>query len=401
MTEKRKLFFILNRLVLGGIAIDIISLAHHLSANWQVTILYGEKEADELEMVSFIEQYPELTFIKISLMRRSIAPLADIFVYRNMYKKIKQHRPHIVHTHGFKSGLLGRLAAKAAGVPVIIHTYHGHLFHSYYNKYISNVIRLVERMLSKISTRILATSTYGAYELSTIYKIAPANKTDTVYIGIEKDNYRYSAAAGQQFRQRYAIPETVIAIAIIGRLVAIKNHSFFVNIVKQLTSTEKEVRFFIIGDGYCKAPIQKELTAKGLTWHEGTSANQQTLVYFTSWITNIAEAIAGIDIVVLTSFNEGTGISLIEAQLFEKPVVATNVGGVRDTLIDGETGFLVDDFNLNDFVKKLQLLIHDKALRIQMGGNGKKFAQDRFSKEKEAAAINRLYNECLALKNAT
>ena len=138
---------------------------------------------------------------------------------------------------------------------------------------------------------------------------------------------------------------------------------------------------------------------KDIKWYEGSAAPSTPVnVIFTSWITNISEALQSIDIVVLTSYNEGTPVSLIEAQLFQKPVVATNVGGVRDTMIDGETGYLIDDFNIDEFVKKLQLLIHDKALRMSMGSRGKAFVLNRFSKEKEVGAIDELYKKCLQVE---
>ena len=389
------MFLIINRLVLSGGSMEALTMAFYLKDKYDVTVVYGEKEEDEKD-TSLPLNNTNIQFIKIRTFHRSILPLKDIKSYKQISALILKHQPHIVHTHGFKSGLLGRIAAKRAKVPVIIHTFHGHIFHSYYNKAISQLIRFIEQRLAAISTRIVAISPHQAYELATVYRIAPLSKISTIFIGIDEKKYTLLPSGSTSFREQYNIPEHTSIIAIISRLVAIKNLSFFIDIVAQIKQQKEDVCFFIIGDGQCKASIQQEMQQQGIKCYEGSSAPSNSAdVVFTSWITNISDALQSIDIVVLTSFNEGTPVSLIEAQLFQKPVIATNVGGVRDTMVDGETGFLVNDFNADDFVKKLKLLIHDKALRMQMGSKGKAFVLDRFSKATEASAIDELYKECL------
>ena len=400
MADKKKLFLIINRLVLGGHSADAVSLAHHLAGKYDVTIVYGEKETEEMEVPFFLQNYPDISFLKIPSLHRSILPVTDVIAYRKLLSLFKKHRPHIVHTHGFKSGMLGRLAARRTGVPVIIHTYHGHLFHSYYSRFISSVIIRTERWLAQLSTRIIAISPQQAYELSNVYRIAPAEKINTIFLGIDKENYEPSANVfSSGLKKQYNITANTVVIAIIGRLVAIKNPSFFIHIAKAILQQESHVCFFIIGDGHQKASMQKELKKYHLSWQEKSSTGNPSSIIFTSWITDIASALQDIDIVVLTSLNEGTPVSLIEAQLFGKPVVATNVGGVKDTLVDGETGFLIYNFNTDEFVKKLQQLIHNKELRNNMGNKGKLFAAERFSKQKEVSAIDDLYTHCLQQKN--
>ncbi len=398
MADKKKLFLIINRLVLGGHTADAVSLAHRLAEKYSITIVYGEKETDEIEVSNFIQSYPELSFIKIPSLHRVIHPFYDAVAYRQLVSLLQKHHPHIVHTHGFKSGVLGRLAARKTRIPVIIHTYHGHLFHSYYNRFVSSFICRIERWLANFSTRIIAISPQQAYELSEVYRIADAKKIATIFLGIDKEDYSVSNI---RLRKQYRIQDDVVIIAIIGRLVPIKNHYFFLQIAEQVLKKESNVCFFIIGDGHQKQRIQKEFSQHHFSWQEGSEQSKQTNIYFTSWITNIASALEDIDIVMLTSFNEGTPVSLIEAQLFGKPVLATNVGGVRDTVIENKTGFLINNFNVDDGVKKLQQLIGDKSLRDKMGSVGKTFVAERFSKEKEVTAIDSLYIDCLHQKNIT
>ena len=376
---------------------DALTLAFRLAPLYRVTVLYGETEKDETEAV-FAQENPAVLFIKIGFLHRAVRPVKDYLSYRSILQLIRQHKPDIVHTHGFKTGFLGRIAAKWAGVPVIIHTYHGHLFHSYYGNKISNIICFLERKLAFISDKIIAVSPQQAYEISAVYKIVPADKIATIFIGIDASDYKVDAAEKRWLRKRFQIPENAVLTGIIGRLVAIKNHSLFIGVAQQILREHNNVYFFIIGEGEEKKHIQQQLTERDLLWEENCVGNELSHIYFTSWITDIAPVLQDLDIVVLTSLNEGTPVSLMEAQMLEIPVVANNVGGVRDTLIDNETGFLIDKNNINQFVAKVQLLIHDKLLRKKMGIAGKKFVEERFSKEKEVASIHQLYMDCLTCK---
>lgn len=376
---------------------DALTLAHHLTPFYRVTVLYGEKEKDETEAI-FSEENSPVFFIKIGSLHRSIRPFQDYISYRAILKIIKQQKPDIVHTHGFKTGLLGRIAAKRAGVPVIIHTYHGHLFHSYYNRRISKFICLLERKLASVSDKIIAVSPQQAYEISNVYHIAPPHKIETIFIGIDAEDYWVNPDPNAGLRKPFQIPENAVLIGIIGRLVKIKNHSLFIRVAQRILNKGKDVYFFIIGEGEEKKYIQKQLTEQHLLWEEGHAGSRLSNIYFTSWISNISPALQDIDIVLLTSLNEGTPVSLMEAQLLQIPVVASNVGGVRDTLADNESGFLINDNDVDQFVEKLQLLIQDKTLRNKMGMAGKKFVEERFSKEKEVASIYQLYIDCLRYK---
>ena len=125
-----RLIIILNRFVIGGQAVDTIPLAWHLSNDFDILILYGEKEKDEVEPQFLLEQYPGLRLKKIKTLQRSINPFYDVVAFFSVLRTIINFKANIVHTHGAKSGFIGRLAAFMAGVPVIIHTFHGHFFHS-------------------------------------------------------------------------------------------------------------------------------------------------------------------------------------------------------------------------------------------------------------------------------
>ena len=395
-SRKKKIIIILNRLVIGGQALDTVPLIYHLKDEFDILVLYGQKEHDEEEALFLLQQYPGINLKKIKHFKRSINVFNDALAFITIYKEIKKFSCSIVHTHGFKSGFIGRIAAKAAHVPCIIHTFHGHLFHSYYNHFISKFIIKFERALGKITTYIIAISDTQKKELTEKYNIIPAQKITVIYLGVDENFVLQNNAANRNtFRQEYMLGENEVAIAIIGRIVAVKNYELFIKVVERtLKNTDAPVKFFVIGDGLLKAFIQNELDARNILWCNKNSFNKNAAVIFTSWISDISLAVPGVDIVVLTSHNEGTPMSLIEAQFFGKPVVATDVGGVADTFINGETGFLVPPDDAEIFWQKLSLLIQNKSLRENMHKKTFNFSKERFSKQKEIDSFKSLYKNC-------
>jgi glycosyltransferase involved in cell wall biosynthesis len=393
---KKKILVILNRLVVGGQTHDTLPLLHCLSHKFDILVLHGQKEKDEKDASALLEKY-SLNGKYVSSLRRSINPVNDLRAFFSIYKIIKKNKPHIVHTHGSKSGMIGRLAAYGAGVPVVIHTFHGHLFHSYYNRFFTSILKRSERLFGKITTTAIAISEWQKKELSEIYKILPSKKIHVIHLGIAIENLKGEQAGQRElFRKKYNISDEAVAIGIVGRIVPIKNLEMFVNVAKNLLEQIKmQVCFFIIGDGYLKKQIQQYCSAIKLNWTEDENKNANASVIFTSWIEVIIPAIHGLDILALTSDNEGTPMSIIEAQSCGKPVVATNAGGVRDTLINGETGFLVQPGDVNGMTGKLKLLSENTDLRKEMGLKALEFAATQFSKQKEIESFRALYNNAL------
>lgn len=390
-----KVLVILNRLVIGGQAFDTIPLLYHLQTRFDILVLYGCKENDETEVTFVIEQFNTLHLKPLIHFKRSFNPVRDLRAFLSIYRTIRSFKPQVVHTHGLKSGALGRVAARVLKVPCIIHTYHGHHFHSYFNAFISWCLVLAERQLAKISTRVVAISNTQKTELAVTYKIAPQQKISVIPLGIDESLFSNQLNNRATFRQAYGLLPKTIAIGIIGRIVPVKNYPLFVKVVAGfLAVTNRDVRFFVIGDGHEKANVQHLLTDNNIAWGEGFSVTNNARVIFTSWLPDVSKALYGLDAVILTSHNEGTPMSIIEAQFCGKPVVATNVGGVKDTFADGESGFLIEADNSGAFIEKLLLLVNDDELRQNMSIKAATFARENFSKAKEIDNFKALYNSC-------
>lgn len=388
---KPRLLIIQNRLVVGGPALDIIPLAYHLRDEFEVHILYGRKEADETEPSFMLEKYQGLVLVRIDALQRSPHPVKDFQAYRFIKRYIADFRPQIVHTHGAKVGLFGRLAAARAGIPVIVHTFHGHFFHSYFNRVFSKALVFAERRLLRSTDHVIAISRVQRDELEKLLRITSPSKLKLIPLGVDyidngmKDHYK------QAFRRTYQVPDGTICIGFLGRLVKIKNPYFFIEVIQKVLDhySGRNVKFFIVGDGSEKQGMMEALRLKAIPYSE--SPNHDAPVIFTSWMQNIQNILEGMDMVALTSFNEGTPMSLIEAQLSGKPVVAVDVGGVRDTFLPGESGLLVPPNNLRQFSEALIRLADDPLLRQHMGAKAREFAAASFSKENEIKELKEIY----------
>lgn len=389
---KPKLLIIHNRLVVGGPALDIIPLAYHLRHDFDIHILYGQKEPDETEPVFMLEKYEGLTLVFNKYLRRSLHLVRDCKAFFFIRKYITRFKPDIVHTHGAKVGLFGRIAAYQQKVPLIIHTFHGHFFHSYFNRLLTRSLVITERRLLRITDHVIAISNTQKKELEKILRIKDPQKIKLIPLGVDYIDHTMKEHYRQAFKRSYRIEDDTVCIGLLGRLVGIKNPRFFIEVVEDVLKRcgKQKIKFFIAGDGYEKDGMKKELQEKNIQYNESVPADAP--VIFTSWVQNIQNVLEGLDIVVLTSFNEGTPMSLIEAQLCGKPVVAVNVGGVSDTMIANETGFLIPGHNLKQFSNALLTLINDKELRKNMGNTARKFAAASFSKESEITNFTELYH---------
>lgn len=387
--EKKNLVAIINRLDIGGTAMNTIPLMDGMQNYFNVTVLYGDTDTNAAAISFYQVHYPTVQLIPVKYLGKQINFFKDFLAFLNVRKALKKAKPFIVHTHGSKAGLVGRVSAFLLRVPIKVHTYHGHFFHSYFGKMKTALIIFIEQLLAKITTQIIVLSKSQQHDICSIYKITAFEKTSVVALGIQQENFWKDTFASRSFfRQKFMLPTDAVAIGIVGRLAPVKNHKLFIDAAIELLRNKIEkLFFFIVGDGDESAYIKHYLQNQ-------TKQNPSWLSHFifTSWYTEIAEVHNGLDILVLTSFNEGTPLSVIEAQTCGKPVVSTNAGGARDTLIDEKTGFIVPRNDMGLLVAKMQELINNKDLRESFGYAAKEFAAKNFSLQTQITNTKKVYD---------
>ena len=388
-----KILRIHNRLIVGGPSHNVTLLTAYLSPEFETRLLVGKKDPAEKD-AAYIAQRLGLKPIEIAEMRRNILPFNDIIAYFKIKKIIREFKPDIVHTHASKSGAIGRLAAKSCDVPLIVHTFHGNVFHSYFNGFLTSLIIRIERFLAKKTDAIVAISDSQRKELTDVYKIAPPEKIFTIPLGFNLEKFSVDQDAKKEvFRNKYGFDKNDIVVGIIGRLVPVKNHEMFLEVAAVIkANSDKNIRFVIIGDGESRMLIEKKAACLNLSYSYFVTHPKATSdILVTSWETEIDQALSGIDIVVLTSHNEGTPVSLIEAQAAYKPVVSTNVGGIEDIVQHGETGFITEAGDTASFAQHIQTLINAPHLREQMGKKGYENVIKRYSKQRLITDMKNLY----------
>jgi len=387
---------IINRLNLGGPAFHVAILAKHLKNGFDVLLLAGTKQDSE-ESSAYIVKEMGLTFTDLKEMKRSINPWRDYKSYREIRKIIQEYKPDIVHTHAAKAGALGRLAALHEKVPVIIHTFHGHIFHSYFHPLKTQIFLRIERYLAGKSSAIIAISDRQKKELANHYHLCNPAKIHVVPLGFDLSRFQENTVQKRiDFRKNFFLDDDEIAVGIIGRLVPVKNHSLFISSAARiLKNSSRKVRFFIIGDGESRDELMKEATFLGIDFSYVPEVRKKSALTFCSWIKDVDVCVAGLDIIALCSYNEGTPVSLIEAQAGNKPVISTDVGGIENVVKQGETALLVNNNDFNDFYTTLLKLVEDDQLRKKLGENGWTFVKEKFHYTRLIREISELYNNML------
>jgi glycosyltransferase involved in cell wall biosynthesis len=396
MKKKYRVLIIIHRFVLSGPMLQAALMAKYLEPEFE-TLLIGGSEDDSEANAEYIFEEMGVKYLKIDEMKRSVNPFLDYPAYIKLRTIIADFKPDIVHTHAAKAGAVGRYAAMRAKVPVILHTFHGHVFHSYFNPIKTQVFIGIERYLAKKSSGIIAISNQQKEELANDFHICPKDKIDVIPLGFEFSIFTENQEQKRQnIREEFSIPTLTVAVAIIGRIAPIKNHKLFVEAIPLIMSKAiHPCKFFIVGDGELRLEIENQAQKMGISISTPEHIDTQATLVLTSWRKDIDSIVAGMDIIALTSLNEGTPATLIEAQAAKKPIVSTKVGGIVDIVYEGKSALLSPSNEVLPFAENTVRLINDVTLREQMAGQGHDYIIKNFSYQRLINDLSTLYNSLL------
>lgn len=391
-----KVLRIINRFNLGGITYNVSYLSRYMSNDFETLLIGGAEEKGEESSLHITEQLglkPQI----IPELQRAVSFKSDVAAYKRIKEIIREFKPDIVHTHASKAGAVGRLAAIHCKVPVIVHTFHGHVFHSYFGKGKTFFFKSVERYLAQRSSAIITISDIQKKELTEVFNISDPKKTHVVPLGFDLERFtKNTEQKRKEFREKYKLADDELAIGIIGRLAPIKNHELFIDAIEFVKNkTNKKIRAFIIGGGETQQQLENYLQSKNLPFTK--LAESPSLFCFTSWIKNVDWALSGLDIVALTSKNEGTPVSLIEAQAAGKLIVATKVGGTAD-VVGADSGFLTNPNNPQEYKEKLLEAVNDFEKLQSKVANNRAEVLKRFSYTRLVSDVENLYKKLLQEK---
>ncbi len=418
MKKPTKIVRVIARLNVGGPAKHVVWLTHGLQAPGYESLLVAGTVPPEEDDMGYFATEMGVTPIFVPEMSREISPL-DVVTICKLYKLLRREGPDIVHTHTAKAGTVGRLAgllyrwftpATLLGRPRqcrFVHTYHGHIFHSYYGPLKTRLFLLIEKTLARFGTdRIVVISRQQQREIHEKYGVGRPPQFAIVRLGLDLKSFADWETRGRELRDLLGLKQEDVLVGIVGRLAGVKNHQLFLNAVAHWKNafsqklTGARVHFALIGDGQLKTVLSDQATALGITQDVSFLGSRRDLE-------NVYPAL---DLVALTSRNEGTPLTLIEAMGNARPVISTAVGGVIDLLgeeisSNKERGFTLHDRGLSvpsedaeAFAAGLDHLINNPPLRREIGERGLQFVAANYSRERLLDDLKLLYADLLKEK---
>ena len=362
-------------------------------SRFETHLLAGRVPPGEGDMTYFAEQHhvtPEI----IPELSREIRPRQDFEAFRYILAHLREFQPHIVHTHTAKAGALGRMAARvynarrpgSAPRARVVHTYHGHVLHSYFGGFRTAVFRRVERYLARHTDALIALSPELRRELAYDFHVGVPEQYHDIPLGFDLEPFLKIQGREGSFRKSLGVTPETILVTIVGRLTAIKNHAMLMAAASKLERRHWAlVRFAVVGDGELRAELEADAHARGFA----------DKFFFTGWRQDMPSVYADSDVVVLCSKNEGTPVTLIEAMASGRAVVSTDVGGVKDIVTDGKTGILVAPHRVDRLAIAIGQLADIPEIRNRLAQNARRSVATRFSVDRLVEDITRLYGELL------
>ena len=382
---------IITRLNIGGPAYQAIYLTERLNdSRYETRLVVGSVGASEGSMESLARERG-VAFTHVSGLGREISLKSDGITVGRLYREIRRFRPHIVHTHLAKAGAVGRLAAIMARTPVIVHTYHGHVFHGYFSPRKTRIFLAIERFLARFTDRIVVLSDDQKREILG-YGVGRAEQMASIPLGLELEPFLRAEERRGELRKELGLGADTPIVGIVARLVPIKAHDLFLQAARLLAERMPQARFLIVGDGEMRAALEEQARRLGLL--------ADTRVMFLGFRSDLPRIYADLDVAVVCSHNEGMPVTIIEALASARPVVATEVGAVRSLIAPGETGLLVPKADAAALADAMMEQLQNRVQADRMAKAGREHVYPRLSVSRLESDIRELYQDLIGQKRA-
>ena len=369
---------IIARMNVGGPAVQVSGLMRGMNSSEFDHRLYtgfcASDEADYLDTVA-----KDIYAVRIEGFGRRVSLVGDLKAFLSLIKEIRSFKPHVIHTHTAKAGFLGRLASIISFHPSIrVHTFHGHLLNGYFGSFKRILVVLAEKSLAIFTHQLLAVGDKVRQDLLVV-GVGKSRKFGLMPPGLEISKLPNK----KDSREFYGLSMQTLQCAFIGRITQIKRPDRFLDVVSEIKRRSVPIEFFMAGDGELLQNCRKRITHEDLP------------VKILGWQSNIEQVLSAADLVVLTSDNEGTPLSLIQAGMAMLPVVTTRVGSVPEVVLDGVTG-IITNLDVQEIANALEKLVNSPELRAQMGASAKEFTLANFGVKRLVSDHEVLYKKLIA-----
>jgi len=387
-TDRIKVVRLISRLSVGGPAIHAALLTERLDPKRFEQILVAgvgtEQEGDMLALTNNSRVKP----IFLNGLGREISPRHDFKAVREVVALLRHHKPHIVHTHTAKAGFVGRMAARLARVPIVIHTFHGNVFQGYFSPAKTRLFISIEKRLASYSDRIVVLSEQQKEEIAGL-GIGRDEQFRIVPLGLNLEPFLQASTLRGQLRAELGIAPDVPLVGIVARLVPIKAIDLFLQAVKPVLAQHPRAVFLVVGDGELRVALEEQTRKLGI----------MDSVRFLGFRSDLPRIYADLDCVTLCSLNEGTPVAIIEALASARPVVATDVGSVRELVRHGHSGTLVPAGNPEQLAQGIIATLHNPARSDSHGLAGRQQVYPAWDAGRLVGDIETLYLDALRQKS--
>ncbi len=374
--RRLRLVRVIARLNVGGPALHTVLLTAGLRPGIETTLATGRVAAGESEATDLLLRF-DVRPVRIPGLGRSLSLIDDLRAFASLLSLMRRVRPDVVHTHTAKAGALGRVAARVAGVPRVVHTFHGHVFEGYFGAAGSRAAVATERLLARMTDRVVAVSDEVGRDLVERFRVVPREKLAVVPVGLPLDDLLGCESRRGALRRELELAADVPVVAFVGRLVAIKEPHVALDAWKLVRREIPAATLVVVGDGDLAPSLR---------------ARRDDGVVFLGWRRDLATILADTDLALLTSRSEGTPVALVEAAAAGVPAVATRVGGVPSVVLDGVTGVLAPPGDVAAIAAAVVGLLRDAPRRRAMGAAARARAAERWSDARLFADLRALYS---------
>jgi glycosyltransferase involved in cell wall biosynthesis len=391
--EPIRVLRVIARLNVGGPSLHVSYLTEGLAHRGYATTLAAGTISEGEASMAFVAEQRGIEVELIPGLQRDVAPLRDMSVVRHLRDVIRRDRPHVLHTHTAKAGTVGRTAAYLSGAarpPVVVHTFHGHNLKGQFDPTRTRVFSTIEHNLARGTDALVAVSPEVRDELVEV-GVAPASRFAVVRLGVELSERMAGSSDGAALRSALGIPPDRFCIGWVARITAVKRPEDVLRTVRLLRDRGVNAALILVGDGPERAKMEAQ--ARSLDLVEG--------VHFVGFQNDVGPWFHAFDVLLLPSRSEGTPVSAIETLASGRPVVATDVGGTRDVVENGVSGFIVPFGDVEAGADRLEQLARDGALRKRMGAAGQERTLTRYRVPRLVEDVDRLYRSLLQHKGLT
>ena len=368
---------IIARMNVGGPAVQVSGLMRGFNpTDFEHRLFTGFCAADEADYLDTVATDVKAT--RIEGFGRRVSLGGDVKAFVSLIKEIRSFKPHVIHTHTAKAGFLGRIASIVSLQPSIrVHTFHGHLLNGYFGAFKRKLVIIAEKVLAIFTHELLAVGDKVRQDLLAV-GIGHSKKFGLMPPGLEIGRLPNK----KDSQESYGLSTATLQCAFIGRVTQIKRPDRFLDVVTEIKRRGVELEFFMAGDGELLDSCRERIVRENLP------------VKVLGWQSNIEKVLSAADLVVLTSDNEGTPLSLIQAGMAGLPVVTTRVGSVPEVVLDGTTG-IVTSLDVQEIADALEKLANNSGLRGQMGAAAKEFTSANFGVKRLVHDHEELYKKLL------